>query len=97
MTKLPRRRMRSNESRPWGYAGDVGWILLFLVLVAAAFGVLGLVVKAAMFLVLTLVMTAIVLGYIAYAILKRQARKVAEELDRRLQPPTHPPTQDYRY
>jgi hypothetical protein len=75
----------------------MGWILLLLVLIAAAFGVLGLVVKATMFVVLTLVMTAIVLGYVAYLIVKRQARKIANELDRRLQPPPNPPTQDYRY
>jgi hypothetical protein len=75
----------------------MGWILLLLILIAAAFGVLGLVVKATMFIVLTIVMTAIILGYVAYLIVKRQARRISKELDRRLQPPPHPPTQDYRY
>jgi ABC-type uncharacterized transport system permease subunit len=71
----------------------MGWILLVLILIAAAFGVLGLVVKATIFIVLTVVISTILLAYIAYAIVKRQATKVAKELDRRLQPPT----QDYRY
>ena len=35
----------------------MGWILLFLILIAAAFGVLGLVIKATVFVVLTIVMT----------------------------------------
>ena len=71
----------------------MGWVLLVLVLVAAAFGVLGLVVKATMFLVLTLIMTAVVLGYVAYFLVKRQAKRIADDLDRRLQPRN----QDYRY
>lgn len=75
----------------------MGWVLLFLLLIAAAFGVLGLVVKATVFIVLTIVMTAIALGYIAYVLVKRQARRVSKELERRLQPPTNPPSQDYRY
>jgi uncharacterized RDD family membrane protein YckC len=70
----------------------MGWILLFLILIAAAFGVLGLVVKATVFLVLTILTTLLVLGYIAYAMVRRQARKLAKDMDR--QPP---PTQDYRY
>ena len=74
----------------------MGWILLFLILIAAAFGVLGLVVKATVFLVLTILTTLLVLGYIAYAMVRRQARKLAKDMDRQL-PPTQPPTQDYRY
>jgi multisubunit Na+/H+ antiporter MnhG subunit len=75
----------------------MAWILLVLILIAAAFGVLGLVVKATIFVVLTLVMSAIALGYIAYAIVKRQAKRAAKELDRRLQQPPEPPAHDYRY
>ena len=71
--------------------------MLLLVLIAAAFGVLGLVVKATMFLVLTIVTTVIVLSFVVYLIVRRQARKISMELDRRLQPPKGPPTQDYRY
>jgi hypothetical protein len=71
----------------------MGWVLLFLVLVAAAFGVLGAVVKATIFFVLTIVMTVLVLAFIAYLLLKRQARRFEQDLNRRLQPPK----QDYRY
>jgi Flp pilus assembly protein TadB len=74
----------------------MGWILLFLILIAAAFGVLGLVVKATVFIVLTILMTLLVLGYIAYAMVRRQARKLTKEMGGQL-PPTRPPTQDYRY
>ena len=69
------------------------WVLLLLILIAAAFGVLGLVIKATVFVVLTLVMSAILLGCIAYLLVKRQVKKVSKDLDRRLQPPT----QDNRY
>jgi peptidoglycan/LPS O-acetylase OafA/YrhL len=75
----------------------MGWVLLVLLLIAAAFGVLGLVVKATIFVVLTIAISTILLAYIAYWLVKRQARKVAQDLDRRLQPPSQPPTQDYRY
>ena len=71
----------------------MGWFLLFLLLIAAAFGVLGLVIKATVFVVLTVVMTVIVLGYVAYLMLRRQAKRFESELDKRLQPPK----QDYRY
>ena len=71
----------------------MGWVLLFLVLLAAAFGVLGAVVKATVFVVLTNIMTVFVLCFIAYLLLKRQARRFERDLDRRLQPPH----QDYRY
>lgn len=69
----------------------MGWLLLFLVLVAAAFGVLGLIVKAAVFIVLTVVLTVIALGYIAYLMLRRQARRFENDLNKRLQPPRHDP------
>jgi membrane protein YdbS with pleckstrin-like domain len=71
----------------------MGWVLLFLVLIAMAFGVLGAVVKATVFIVLTVVMTVIVFGYIAYLLLRRQAHRFEKDLDRRLQPPK----QDFRY
>jgi len=71
----------------------MGWVLLFLVLIAMAFGVLGAVVKATVFIILTVVMTVIVFGYIAYLLLRRQARRLDKDMDRRLQPPK----QDYRY
>lgn len=71
----------------------MGWVLLFLVLIAAAFGVVGAVVKATLFLVLTIVMTVLALGFIVYLLLKRQARRFEQELNRRLKPPK----QDFRY
>jgi len=71
----------------------MGWVLLFLVLIAMAFGVLGAVVKATVFIILTVVMTVIVFGYIAYLLLRRQARRIDKDMERRLQPPK----QDYRY
>ena len=71
----------------------MGWVLLFLVLIAAALGVLGLVVKATIFLVLTILMTVIVLGYVAFLIVRRQARRLQKEFEKRRQPPS----QDYRY
>ena len=67
----------------------MGWVLLFLVLIAAAFGVLGLVIKATVFVVLTIVTTVFLLGYLAYLMLKHQARRLQHELDERLRPPSH--------
>ena len=46
--------------------------------------------------ILLFLMTMLVLGYIAYVMVRRQARKLTKEMDRQL-PPTQPPTQDYRY
>lgn len=69
----------------------MGWLLLFLVLIAAAFGVLGMVIKAAVFIVLTVVLTAITLGYIGFLLLRRQARRFESDLNRRLQPRRHDP------
>jgi len=74
----------------------MGWILLFLILIAAAFGVLGLVIKATVFIVLTILMSLLVLGYIAYVMVRRQARRLTKEMERQL-PPAQPPTRDYRY
>jgi hypothetical protein len=67
--------------------GAMGWLLLFLVLIAAAFGVLGAVIKATVFVVLTIVFVAISLGLIAYLAIKHQARKIQEEFERRIRPP----------
>lgn len=77
----------------------MGWLLLFLVLIAAAFGVLGAVIKATVFVVLTLIFVALTLATIAYLVFKQQARKVQEQLERRLQPPKRdfPPGRDDRY
>jgi hypothetical protein len=53
----------------------MGWLLLILVLVAAAFGVLGAVLKATAFLVLTILFTIAVLGAVAWYALRSQLRR----------------------
>ena len=63
------------------------WLLVFLVLIAAAFGVLGLVIKATIVIVLTIVSVVLVFAMLIVFALKRQARRFETELERRLQPP----------
>jgi hypothetical protein len=53
----------------------VAWLLLILVLLAAAFGVLGAVIKVTAFLVLTILMTVAVLGTVAWYAVKSQVRR----------------------
>ncbi len=59
-------------------------VFLILLVLAAAFGVLGAVLKAAAFLVLTAVLTALVLGGIAWWALKRKVRAFQADYDRQL-------------
>jgi membrane protein required for beta-lactamase induction len=61
----------------------VGWLILILVLLAVAFGVLG-VLKAVAFIVLTVLLTIIVLVAIGWYTLKHQTRKLLTEADRRI-------------
>jgi peptidoglycan/LPS O-acetylase OafA/YrhL len=61
----------------------MGWLLLFLVLLAAAFGILGAVLKAVVFVVLTLVLTVVVLSMLAWWLVKRQARRFVRDFDAR--------------
>jgi len=61
----------------------MGWLLLILVLLAAAFGILGAVLKAVVFVVLTLVLTVVVLSMLAWWLVKRQARRFVREFDAR--------------
>jgi hypothetical protein len=77
----------------------MGWLLLFLVLIAAAFGVLGAVIKATVFVVLTLIFVVMTLAVIAYLVFRQQARKMQEQFERRIQPPKTelPPERDDRY
>jgi hypothetical protein len=77
----------------------MGWLLLILILIAAAFGVLGAVIKATAFIVLTIVFVVITLAVIGYLLLKQQARKMQEQFERRLQPPPtdYPLGRDDRY
>jgi hypothetical protein len=53
----------------------VAWLLLILVLLAAAFGVLGAVIKVTAFLVLTILMTVAVLGVVAWYAVRSQVRR----------------------
>jgi hypothetical protein len=60
---------------------------LFLVLLAIAFGVLWAVIKVAVFVVLTVITVAALLGLTGYLVFKWQVGKIAKTLERRLQPP----------
>jgi alkylation response protein AidB-like acyl-CoA dehydrogenase len=53
----------------------MGWVILFLVLLAAAFGVLGAVIKVAAFLVLTILLVVAALAAIAWYSFKGQLRR----------------------
>ncbi|MGH2679487.1 MAG: hypothetical protein ACRDG8_03230 [Actinomycetota bacterium] len=53
----------------------MAWMILVLVLLAAAFGVLGAVIKAAAFLVLTVLLAVAALGAIAWYSVKGQLRR----------------------
>ncbi len=77
----------------------MGWLLLILVLIAAAFGVLGAVIKATVFVVLTIIFVVLTFAVIAYLVFKQQAQKMQEQFERRLQPPKtdYPPGRDDRY
>ena len=64
----------------------MGWFIVFLMLVALAFGVLGAVIKATVFIVLTIVATVVCLAMIGGWVIRRKAERFARELDRRLRP-----------
>jgi hypothetical protein len=53
----------------------MAWVILLLVLLAAAFGVLGAVVKVAAFLVLTILLTITALVAVAWYSFKGQLRR----------------------
>ena len=57
----------------------MGWFVLILVLIAIAFGILGAVVKAVAFVVLTIIFTMLALGAIAYFTIKHQARRILHD------------------
>jgi len=66
----------------------MGWFILILVLIAIALGILGAVVKAVAFIVLTIIFTMLALGAIAYVAVKHQARRVADDANRGRQLPS---------
>ena len=53
----------------------MAWVILILVLAAAAFGILGAVIKAVAFLVLTILLTVAALAAIAWYAFRRQIRR----------------------
>jgi hypothetical protein len=57
--------------------------ILILLLLAAIFGILGVVIKAVAFLVITILLTLSVLVFLAWWGFKRSARRVAADYDRR--------------
>ncbi len=68
----------------------MGWFILILLLLAAAFGILAAVVKVVAFIVLTILLTIAVLVAIAWYVLKHQMRRIGSQL-------TTPPGRDDRY
>jgi hypothetical protein len=66
----------------------MGWFVLILVLIAIAFGILGAVIKAVAFIVLTIIFTLLALGAIGYFAVKHQARRVMDDADRGRQLPS---------
>jgi hypothetical protein len=59
-------------------------LVLILLLLAAAFGVLGAVLKAVVFLVITALLTVVVLGALAWWAFKRKAREFQDRYDRQI-------------
>lgn len=57
----------------------MAWFILIVVLLAAAFGVLGAVIKATAFLVLTILLTVAALGAIAWYSIRTQLRRWQRE------------------
>jgi len=66
----------------------MGWFILILVLIAVALGILGAVVKAVAFIVLTILFTMLALGAIAYYVVKHQARRFMDDANRGRQLPS---------
>ena len=62
----------------------MGWLILILVLLAAAFGILGAVLKAAAFVVLTVLLSIVLLVAVGWYALKHQARRLMTDVDRRM-------------
>lgn len=85
----------------------MGWLILILVLLAAAFGVLGAVLEAVVFVVLTVALSVVLLVTIGWYVLKHKARKLIGEFDARVAGPQTrsrrpdegelPPARDDRY
>jgi Flp pilus assembly protein TadB len=61
----------------------MAWFLLILVLLAAAFGILGAVLKLTAIIVFTLVFSVVVLSMIGWWLVKRQLKRFGREFDER--------------
>ena len=62
----------------------MGWAILILVLLAAAFGILGAVLKAAAFIVLTVLLSIVLLAAVGWYVVKHQARRLMSDVDGRM-------------
>ncbi len=60
----------------------MAWVLLLLVLVAAAFGVLSAVLKLTVIVVLTILFSIVALLAIGVFVFRHQARRIRRELER---------------
>lgn len=61
----------------------MGWLLLLLVLIALAFGVLGVVIKATVVIVLTILFTIAALVILGVFAFRHQANRFRRDLERR--------------
>jgi hypothetical protein len=69
------------------YDVAMGWFILILVLIAIALGILGAVLKAVAFIVLTVIFTLMAFGAIVYFAVRHQARRyMSDPSDRRRLP-----------
>jgi hypothetical protein len=59
----------------------MAWMILLIVLIAAALGVLGLVVKAAAAILLTLALVGVALMAVVWYAFRHQVRKIQRHLD----------------
>jgi hypothetical protein len=64
----------------------MGWVIVALLLIAFAFGVLGAVIKATVFVVLTTFLSVVCLVAIAGWLIRRRAERWSREIERRLNP-----------
>jgi peptidoglycan/LPS O-acetylase OafA/YrhL len=59
----------------------MGWFLLIIVLIAAAFGILGAVLKLALALVLAVILSIVILGAIGYFWFKSWAKREGQSFE----------------
>jgi hypothetical protein len=77
----------------------MGWFLFVLLVLAVAFGIAGAVLKAAVFIVLTILATIALLGVLATLAIRFGWWRFTRDLQRRSQPDRGklPPARDDRY